>query len=368
MFNKINKYILKNFLFSFIIVFLIFAIILFVGDFVEQFRKAAGKDVSVRIIFQLAAYNFPSLISFTLPITAFFSSLAAFLILIRNSETIVFGSAGISNLRMTIPAVVLYLLIGSIFVTFASPLISVFEENYSKLEYKYINKIDKFAAITKNGIWLKQENFEKEISSVLFATGIKNEGRELLNFMILEYDKNEAFHGRIDGDLAKLKDGFWQLNNSVITPKYGEAKFEEYINYSTNIRLDDILDSLSSPTSISIWRLIKFINFLENLGYSAVDFKMHLYNMIFLPILVASLVFLSSSLVKHLKQNDKFTKTIIYGFVIIFCIYFLTNLLDALGTSSQIHPFLSKALIPVLVVLFSIFLQSTQNTFREKLQ
>ena len=74
MLNKINIYIFYRFFYSFLITFTILAIIIFVGDFVEQFRKSAGKNVPIRIIFQLAALNFPSLITFTLPITAFLGS------------------------------------------------------------------------------------------------------------------------------------------------------------------------------------------------------------------------------------------------------------------------------------------------------
>ena len=54
-----------------------------------------------------------------------------------------------------------------------------------------------------------------------------------------------------------------------------------------DIKLNDISDSLSSPTTISIWRLIKFINFLEDLGYSAIDFKMHFYELVFLPVFLS---------------------------------------------------------------------------------
>ena len=94
MLNKINIYIFYRFFYSFLITFTILAIIIFVGDFVEQFRKSAGKNVSIRIIFQLAALNFPSLITFTLPITAFLGSIMAHLILIRNSESIIISSVG----------------------------------------------------------------------------------------------------------------------------------------------------------------------------------------------------------------------------------------------------------------------------------
>ena len=50
---------------------------------------------------------------------------------------------------------------------------AVFEDRYSELEYEYINRVDKFASITKNGIWLKQFNEEKNLSSVLYAKDIK---------------------------------------------------------------------------------------------------------------------------------------------------------------------------------------------------
>ena len=58
MFNKLNLYILKKFFYSFIITSIILAVILFIGDFVEQFRKSAGKEIPINIIFQLTALNY----------------------------------------------------------------------------------------------------------------------------------------------------------------------------------------------------------------------------------------------------------------------------------------------------------------------
>ena len=74
MLNRLNIYILKKFLFAFFVTFLIFTIILIIGDFVEQFRKAAGKEIAINIIMQLTFYNLPNLIQFTMPLTAFFGS------------------------------------------------------------------------------------------------------------------------------------------------------------------------------------------------------------------------------------------------------------------------------------------------------
>ena len=172
--------------------------------------------------------------------------------------------------------------------------------------------------------------------------------------MILEYDSDGAYQGRYDGQSATLMDGYWEMSNTQVTPKYGETIFKENITYQTNIKIEDISNSLSSPSSISIWRLAKFINFLEELGYSAVDFKMHFYNLIFLPVFIASLVLLASSFTVNVNHNDKYSKLLLLSFISIFTIYFLSNIFDALGSSSQIHPILAKIIPPIIVFFVAL--------------
>ncbi|MBS30774.1 MAG: hypothetical protein CMG39_06415 [Candidatus Marinimicrobia bacterium] len=361
MLNKLNLYILKKFFNIFILTFLAIAVILFIGDFVEQFRKSTGKGIALNIIFQLTLYNFLSLIYFTLPLTVFTASIVTFLNLIKGSEKIIINAVGISNFKIAIPIMVLYVCLGIFFITIINPLTALLDERYSELEYKYIDRVDKFASITKNGLWLKQENDESGFSSVLYAKRIKQQGTYIFDFMILEYDNNGSFQGRLDGEYAVLNEGYWEMDNTQITPKFGSAKFEQTYTYKTNIKPEDITDSLSSPSNISIWRLVTFINFLEGLGYSAVDFKLHFYDLVFLPFLMASLALLASSLVKNLKQNDKFAKTIIYALIIIFFIYFASNLLNALGSTSQLSPIASKGLMPLIITFLSILIYQSDK-------
>ena len=353
MFSKINIYLIKQFFISFVIVFFIFAALLIIGDFVEQFRKSTGKEVPIRIIFQLAIFNFFSLIEFIIPIVTFFAALLTYILLIRNSEFLIISSVGLSNLRILIPAVIIYFVVGVFFVTIINPLSAVFYDRYTELEYKYIAKLDKFASITKNGIWLKQFNYKKNISSVLYAQQVTDNGSTLLNFMLLEYDDKGVFQGRLDGKKAFLGNGFWSMDDVQISPKYDQASFNDKFRYETNIKQSDITNSLSSPDSISIWKMGKFINFLEDLGYSAREFKLYYYNLLILPFFLSFLTILASSLVLDLKQNSKISKIIIVAFILIFVIYFLSNLLDALGSSSQVSPFIAKITTPIFVLIFS---------------
>ncbi len=240
MFSKINIYLVKHFFVSFVIVFIIFAALLIIGDFVEQFRKSTGKEVPIKIIFQLAIFNFFSLVEFIIPIVAFFAALLTYISLIRNSEFLIISSVGISNVKILIPAIITYFVVGIFFVTIINPLSAVFYDRYTELEYKYIAKSDKFASITKNGIWLKQFNNQKNISSVLYAQQISNNGSILLNFMLLEYDEKGTFQGRLDGKKAYLENGFWVMDDVQISPKYDQASFNLKHKYATNIKPSDI--------------------------------------------------------------------------------------------------------------------------------
>ena len=367
MFSKINIYLAKSFFISFTIVFICFAALLIIGDFVEQFRKSTGKGVPLEIIFQLAVFNFFSLIEFIIPIVAFFAALLAFILLIKNSEFIIISSVGISHIKVLFPAIIIYFVIGLFFITIINPLSAVFYDRYTELEYKYIEKSDKFASITKNGIWLKQFNSNKNISSVFYAQQISNNGTTLLNFMLLEYDDKGTYQGRIDGKKANLEEGFWLMTDVQISPKYSRASYSVSHKYSTNIKPSDISNSLSSPKSISIWKIGKFINFLEGLGYSSRDFKLYYYNLIIMPFFLSFLTILASSLVVDLKQNTKVTKTIIFAFVLIFIIYFLSNLLDALGSSSQISPITAKIITPLFVIIASFLIFNYSYLKRKRL-
>ena len=100
MFSKINTYLLKNFIYSFLMVFSLITVLIFFSDLIEQFRKATNKNVPLDIIFRMTTLNSPSLSFSTLPIVIFFSTVFCYLKLIRGSEYIIMGSSGISSLQL----------------------------------------------------------------------------------------------------------------------------------------------------------------------------------------------------------------------------------------------------------------------------
>ena len=356
MFSKINLYLFKNYLSGFVIVLLIFSLLTFTGDLIENFRKSATKDVPTGIVFELSLYNFPSLIYEIIPIIVFFSCIYTTVKLIKNSEYTVFKSSGMTNISLLISPIILFFVISVLFILTINPLISIFHSKYDELNYTYIKKIDKFASISKNGVWLKQDNVKKNVSSILNAKTIEQEDEIINSFMILEYNQKGSFTGRLNGKKAKLENGYWILYDVTEYPRYSDSKFYSELVYPTTIKYQDISNSLISPENISIYQLNEFIKLIEKLGYSAIDHKLQYYSLLLMPLLVISLVFLANSLTLQINHNDKIFGLLIVSICTIFIYYFLSNLFNALSMSSQLNPLISKVSVPILLSCLSLFI------------
>ncbi len=353
MFTTLNRYMLKNYLLGFVIMFVIFSILIFTGDLIENFRKTATKDVSTNIIFQLSLFNYPSLFFEILPITIFFSYIFSTIKLVRSSEYTILKSSGIKSSSVVFAPLLLYIILSIFFIVAINPLSALFHSKYDELNNFHIKKEDRFASISKNGIWLKQSNNERNVSSILNSKNIQKEGEILNDFMILEYNQKGSYTGRLNGSKAELNDGYWKLYNVTEYPRYSNSVYHEKLEYLTTIRYQDISNSLISPDNISVFQLFDFINLIEKLGYSAIDHKLQLYGLILLPFYVLSLVILAHSLTYKLNHNDKILNLLILSICSIFVYYFILNLFQALSLSSQISPVMANLIVPLIIIAIS---------------
>jgi len=355
-FSKINLYLYKSHLYGFIVILFIFSMLTLTGDLIENFRKSATKNVPTSTIFELTLYNFPSLIYEIIPIIIFFSYIFTTVRLIKTSEYTIFKSSGMTNNSLLISPSILFLIISILFILAINPLIAIFHSKYDELNYTHIKQTDKFASISKNGVWLKQDNEEKNVSSILNSKTIEKEGEILNNFMILEYNQKGSFTGRLNGGKAKLEKGYWTLYNVTEFPRYSESKFHDELVYKTTIKHQDISNSLISPENISIYKLNEFIKLIEKLGYSAIDHKLQYYSLLFMPLFVLSLVILANSLTYRINHNDKIFSLLIMSICAIFIYYFFSNLFNALALSSQLNPLISIILVPILILFLSFLM------------
>ena len=99
----------------------------------------------------------------------------------------------------------------------------------------------------------EQDNNKKNVSSILNSKTIEKEGKILNNFMILEYNQQGSFTGRLNGKKAELENGYWILHDVTEYPRYSDSKFHNELVYETSIKYQDISNSLN------IYGLSRFI-------------------------------------------------------------------------------------------------------------
>ena len=112
------------------------------------------------------------------------------------------------------------------------------------------------------------------------------------------------------------------MSKLLLTKKDETPLYYDYLEYNAFISKADIKNSLSAPEMMSFIQLGSFIRILEKLGYSANDHKIYFYNILLMPVVILAFVFLASSIIADIKQNDKFTKVIVTSFLLIFVYYF----------------------------------------------
>jgi lipopolysaccharide export system permease protein len=99
---------------------------------------------------------------------------------------------------------------------------------------------------------------------------------------------------------------------------------------------DRIQESFASPETISFWDLPGFIRLMENAGFSATRHRLYWHRLLAGPLLVAAMVMLAATFSLRPPRRGGAPGLIIAGVLSGFLLYFMSNVVAALGLSSSI--------------------------------
>ena len=109
--KKIDLYILREFLTTFIIVSIFFTLISLIVDVFENLNRFIDNEVSANILFDYYKASLPSMVSVTIPVSCLVSSVFTYGMMIQRKEWLVFKSSGLSLYRLSTPVLLLGLLL-----------------------------------------------------------------------------------------------------------------------------------------------------------------------------------------------------------------------------------------------------------------
>jgi len=280
-----------------------------------------------------------------LPYAIFFGSIISLLRLSYNSELIIARSSGLNIWYCCLPHIILAFIIGLISITIFSPITSVTQKKLIQLENKYINKNNNSLQISNGGFWLYQK--DNNNTAIIHADSIDPNNIELKNVIIFRFNNNYEFYERIDGNSTQLQTGYWKVrngiktNNNLVTTKFVELQIP------TNFTNSQIKESFAPPETVSFWSMLRFIEIIEKSGFSSRKHKIYWYSMLATPFLLVGMSLMGTIFAIKPLGRHGIGKRLFVATIVAFIIFFLNDVIAALGQGSNSSPFIS-AWIPNL--------------------
>jgi lipopolysaccharide export system permease protein len=317
-------------------VFLAMLSIVFLLDYVELIRRAGARpDATLLVLLEMATLKQPQMAQQIMPFVILFGTMMAFWRLTRSNELVVARAAGVSVWQFLAPPLAGGLLIGVVMITLFNPIASIMQTSYERLEDRILRNNDERLTLLHTGLWLRQSD-GSGLQSIVHADRYIAKDHSLRGVTFLFIADDRTLTRRIDADEAQLTDGKWEVvDGSVWQPDRVPQHFAT-VDVPTNLTPRKIQDSFAAPETMSFWELPSFIRLLESSGFPALRQRLYFNTLLARPLLFAAMVLIAASFSLRMQRRGGTALMIAGGVACGFALYFLSDVVLALGLSATI--------------------------------
>jgi lipopolysaccharide export system permease protein len=343
--RTLSAYIARQFFAWFCGVFGAMATITFLIDYIELIRRGATKaQVSMATLFEMAALKLPHTAQEAMPFAVLFGTMLAFWRLTRSNELIVARAAGVSVWQFLTPAVLVAFIIGVVAITVFNPVASSMQASYEKLNSRKLRQAADEMALSNSGLWLRQSDSAGE-QIVIHGEKMPSPDLTLRAVSVFFFNHSTGFSSRVEARSAQLEQGYWRITDGTRwTPGRQPEAFSE-LRLKTELTAAKIEESFAPPDTMSFWDLPGFIKLLEESGFSAQRHRLHFNVLLARPFLFCAMVLVAATFSLRLQRRGGATMMIVCGVFAGFVLYFVSDIVVALGLSSKL-PVLLAAWTP----------------------
>tara|TARA_Y100001970_G_scaffold218609_1_gene268134 strand:- start:7700 stop:8782 length:1083 start_codon:yes stop_codon:yes gene_type:complete len=350
---KIYKtYILRTYLYYFLIVSLIFSLLGFFLNILEEIVFFEKYEVGIYYPIFLTLLNTPSVLFEIFPFIFLIASQLFFIKFKENEELNLLKITGIDNFSLIKLLVYLSLVIGIIitilFYTFSSNL----KHNYLQIKNKFTDDNKYLAAINDNGLWIKDE-YENNIYVINADEFIEN---KLKNVTINQLDKDFNLKSIIISEQADIEYKEWKLEKVRIFFSTGKKELLDNLKVNTNFNREKLNSIFSNLTSLNLLQLINLSEDYKKLGLSSKEIRSHLFKLYSFPILISIMTTIGCILVLSFNyKNSKFFNLSL-GIISSVIIYYVNYFFNLLGLAEKTSILLSICAPLIILILFCFIL------------
>ena len=347
----VNKYLAKEFLKVTLNFSLAFIALGFVLNLFEEINFFKDYNVGFNLPIYMSVLFVPSLFYNMFPFVILLSGIWFFLKIKKTDEIIALRVSGLSNLSIIIIPSILSILLGIFFITSINPITSSLIKKYENIKGGYERDKEYLAAITVNGIWIKEKNLQK--NNIIRASKLKDD--KLLEVTIYRFDKNNNFISRVEAETANISSLNWDLNKVKIIDKEGNLIVGdiENISYTSMYDIKKIKSLYSNLDTISFWSLENEIKLLEDRGYSTGEMRAKKQRAFAFPFFLLSMILLSGVFTLGIRFKENNWTYVFVAIISSVLIFYFNDFSAALGKTEKLPVELSVWKPILIVFIFS---------------
>jgi lipopolysaccharide export system permease protein len=306
-------------------------------DYVEQMRRLSDvPNASALLIAKTSLYRVPQIAERILPFCVLIGAMSCYLGLSRRHELVVSRAAGISAWQFTAPAVVVALAVGVVATTVYNPLAAILHERSKRLEAEISGNTKSGLQATVNGFWVSQRSSDGQ--SIINAASSRAQGVFLTNVTAFVFDQGGRFLERVEANSAVLEPGRWRISDTrVYAPGMPPSERESYI-LATNLTLEQVRETFSTPETVPFWQLPDFIDLAERAGLTATGYRLQYQKLLARPFMLAAMVLLAAAFSLRFFRFGGVQKMVLGGVASGFLLYVMSKLTDDLSNAELLPP------------------------------
>ena len=343
----VNKYLAKEFFKIVINTSLIFFCLGFVLNLFEEINFFKDLEVGINIPIILSALFVPSLLYNMFPFVILISGIWFFLRIKKTDEIIALKVSGISNFSIIIIPSIVSIILGILIITAFNPITSVLVKKYEIIKGSYEKDQEYLAAITVNGIWIKEKNIKK--NNIIRSSNLNNEN--LIRVTIYEFDKENNFVKRIEAKSANISSFNWILKDATIIDADGNylASNISRLDYISMYDIQKIKSLYSNLDTISFWNLKNEIQLLEARGYSTREMEAKFQRSLAFPFFLLSMVLLSGVFTLGMTFKENNWSYVFIAIITSVLVFYFNDFSAALGKTEKL-PILISVWMPIVII------------------
>lgn len=353
------SYILGKFLRATLGVFLVISLVVVLFSGVENLRKYGDAGAAPGDILVITLLQSPEVLYQVFPLVLMLASLVTFLGLARTSELVVMRASGISALQLLRVPVLAALALAIFFVAAVNPFVAASIRRGQAVQDDFSSSASSLLSFSKEGVWLRQADPGGQ--TVIQAARTNSDGSILARVHMHRFDAEGVLYSRIDAPAARLTPGAWVLENATEWTLQEDGSFAlatqgERLRIATGLTNDEILDSFAPPETVGFWDLPRFIQQMEESGFSGLKHRLFLQTELAKPALFAAMVLIGAAFAMRPTRFGQTGVMVLLAVLAGFSLYFFKDFAESLGGQGDIPILVAAWSPPFAAILLAISL------------